>query len=68
MQQKQSNSKATGIYHVVKRGETAYSIAKKYNSKGATVKKIMQDNPNAPKVKGDWTTLQVGTKLFVAYR
>lgn len=68
MQQRQTNSTAEGIYHVVKRGETAYSIAQKYNSKGATMKKIMDDNPNAPKVAGDWTTLQVGTKLFVAYR
>lgn len=68
MQQRQSNSKAEGVYHTVKRGETAYSIAKKYNSKGVTMKTIMDNNPDAPKVKGDWTTLQVGTKLFIADR
>lgn len=68
MQQKQANSTASGIYHVVKRGETAYSIAKKYASKGATMASIMADNANAPKVSGDWTTLPVGAKVFVANR
>lgn len=68
MQQRQANSTAEGIYHVVKSGETAYSIAQKYNSKGATMKSIMDNNPNAPRVAGDWTTLQVGTKLLVANR
>ena len=68
MQQIQSNSTAANIYHIVKSGETAYSIAKKYASKGATMSSIMKNNPNAPKVAGDWTTLQVGTKLLIASR
>ena len=68
MQQRQANSTVKGCYHTVKRGETAYSIAQKYSSKGATMQTIMDNNKNAPRVAGDWTTLQVGTKIFVAYR
>ena len=66
-QQKQDNSvSGKKVYHTVKSGETAYYLGEKmYKSKGSSVKFIMQNNPNAPKVKGDWTTLQVGTKLHV---
>jgi hypothetical protein len=67
-QQRQANSTAAGIYHTVKVGESAYSIAQKYRSKGATMAGIMAANPNAPKFKGDWTSLQVGTKVYVASR
>lgn len=68
MQQKQLNSTSGSVYHTVKSGETAYSIAKSYNSKGVTVASIMKDNPEAPKHSGDWTTLQIGTKLKIASR
>lgn len=68
MQQIQANSTASGVYHTVKSGETAYSIAQKYSSQGATVKSIMESNASAPLVAGDWSTLQVGTKILVADR
>ena len=64
-QQKQSNSTSTKVYHTVKAGETAYSIGEMYKAQGSSMNFIMQNNPSAPKVKGDWTTLQVGTKLYV---
>ena len=67
-QQVQAKSKATAIYHVVKRGETAWGIAQKYSSKGATLKEIMEVNEGVLKVKGDWRTLPVGAKILVAYR
>lgn len=66
-QQKQDNSE-TGkkVYHTVKSGETAYYLGEKvYKSQGSSMSFIMTNNPNAPKVNGDWTTLQVGTKLHV---
>lgn len=53
------------VYHTVKKGETASSIAKKYKSKGCTLAFITKNNPNAPKVKGNWKTLQIGAKLWV---
>ena len=68
MQQRQTNSVSAAIYHIVKRGESAYSIAQKYNSKGATMATIMANNPNAPRVDDDWTTLPVGAKILVANR
>lgn len=54
------------LYHFVKKGETIHSIANKYAWLGASVKKIMKNNADAPKVVGDWKTLQIGTKLWVA--
>lgn len=54
------------VYHTVKSGETAWYLGEKqYKSQGSSMKFITQNNPNAPKVRGDWTTLQVGTKLHV---
>lgn len=62
----QVEEKKTGkVYHTVKKGETAYSIGKKYASNGSSMSFIMKNNPDAPKRKGDWTTLQIGTKLWV---
>lgn len=53
------------VYHTVKKGETAYSIGEKYKSQGSSMEFIVKNNPDAPKVKGDWRTLQIGTKLWV---
>lgn len=66
-QQKQDNSEmGKKVYHTVKSGETAYYLGEKvYKSQGSSMSFIMANNPNAPKVKGDWSTLQVGTKLYV---
>ena len=65
-QQKQTNSTAKKAYHTVKSGETAWYIGEKlYKAQGSSLDFIVKNNPDAPKVKGDWTTLQVGTKLYV---
>lgn len=62
----QIESKKTGkVYHTVKKGETAYSIGKKYASYGSSMNFIVKNNPDAPKKRGDWTTLQISTKLWV---
>lgn len=53
------------VYHTVKKGETAGSIAGKYKSYGCTVSFIMKNNPNAPVKKGNWTTLPINAKLWV---
>lgn len=66
-QQKQDNSQSSKkVYHTVKSGETAWYLGEKmYKSQGSSMNFIISNNPNAPKVKGDWTTLQIGTKLHV---
>lgn len=63
-----SENKKGKVYHTVKKGETASSIAQKYKSNGCTVSFILKNNADAPKVKGDWRTLQIGTKLWVYTR
>lgn len=60
------DSESNKVYHTVKSGETAWYLGEKaYKSQGSSMSFIMTNNPNATKVKGDWTTLQVGTKLHV---
>lgn len=56
------------IYHTVKKGETALSIARQYRSQGCTVSFLMNHNSHVPKVKGDWRTLPIGAKVWVNTR
>lgn len=63
-----TTNKKGKVYHIVKKGETASSIAKKYKSKDCTVSFIMKNNPKAPRIKGDWRTLPIGAKLWVYTR
>lgn len=54
------------VYHNVKSGETVYYIGEKlYKTFGSSLAFIQQNNPEAPRKKGDWKTLPVGTKLHV---
>lgn len=62
--QVQENKKGK-IYHTVKKGENCYTIAKQYQAHGCTASFIMKNNQDAPKIKNDWKTLQIGTKLWV---
>lgn len=64
--QVQTNKKSTKVYHIVKKGETAWYLGEKvYKSKGSSCAFITKNNYNVPKVPGDWTTLQIGAKLWV---
>lgn len=63
-----TSNKKGKVYHTVKKGETASSIAKQYRSHGCTVSFITKNNPNAPRKKGDWRTLPIGAKLWVYTR
>ena len=57
------------VYHTVKAGETAWALGEKvYKSKGSSVAFIMEHNPDAPRKKGDWSTLPVGAVLHVYTR
>lgn len=58
------------VYHVVKKGECASTIAKKYKSIGCTLSFIMKNNNNTKVLskKGDWRTMKIGAKVLVGYK
>ncbi len=54
------------VYHTLKRGETVWYLGEVvYKSKGSSCKFIKENNYYAPRIPGDFTTLQVGTRLWV---
>lgn len=63
-------NKKGAVYHVVKKGENASTIAKKYKSLGCTLSFIIKNNNNTKVLskKGDWKTMRIGAKVLVGYR
>lgn len=57
------------VYHTVKSGETAWYLGEKvYKANGSSVGFIQTHNPDAPRKKGDWSTLPIGARLHVYTR
>lgn len=72
-QQVQKNTASgTPVYHTVKSGDTVWALVEAtnapYKSYGKTSKWVMENNPTAFSVKGDFRTLKVGVKLLVGYK
>lgn len=62
----QNVPKSTPIYYTVKKGDTVWSLAKKYNT---TYSKICKDNNLVIQTKGSaWVNIQIGAQLIVGYR
>ena len=55
--QQSPQSTSTGVYHIVKKGETLYSIAKKYNCKISDLRNWNKNMNNHLKI-GDKITIQ----------
>lgn len=54
------------VYHTFKNGESIWYLGEVvYKSKGLSYEFIIQNNYYVPKIPGDFTTLQVGSKLWV---
>lgn len=73
-QQVQNLSKATNVYHTVKKGDTVWGLVNnKYRGYGFSVDWIIENNPNAfsrklSNGKSDQRTLQIGKKLNMGVR
>lgn len=68
LQQVQQVSTSKEVYYTVKAGDTAYNLGENvFKSQGSSCAFITSNNANAVK-NGDWTTLQIGTKILVALR
>lgn len=69
--QKTATGSLKPVYHTVKAGDTVYNLVAAtnapYKSYGSTVKMTLDNNPDCFSVKGDATTLKVGSKLLVGY-
>ena len=62
----QINRVGDRVYHTFKKGESVWNLGEVvYKSKGSSYEFIIQNNYYVPKVPGDFTTLQVGSKLWV---
>ncbi len=66
-QQKQTNTtKKTPIYHTVKKGDSRWSMAKKYGTSIDFITK--NNNVKSITTNGTWYGLKVGAKVIVGYR
>lgn len=54
------------VYHTLKKGDTVWYLGERvYKSKGSSCEFIKENNYYVPKIPGDFTTLQVGARLWV---
>lgn len=71
-QQTKNNSKATYVYHKVKKGDCVWNLvaAKNapYKKYGLSCNEVMKLNQNAFSRKGDFRTLKIGYQLIVGKR
>ena len=71
-QQVKKQSKATYVYHTVKKGDTIWALVAAsnapYKKYGLSCDDVMKLNPSAFSRKGDFGTLQIGEKIIVGKR
>ena len=71
-QQVTTQSKDEYVYHTTKKGDTVWDlvIAKDapYKKYGFNCKEVLELNPDAFSIKGDYRTLQIGKKIIVGKR
>lgn len=71
-QQVKNQSKETGVFHTVKKGDTIWDLVAApnapYKKYGLTCDDIMKMNPNAFSRPGDFRTLKIGAKLVIGVR
>jgi hypothetical protein len=71
-QQVEENNSSNGVYHEVKKGDMVYNLVASanapYKKYGKSCQWVMDNNPDAFAVKGDFGSLKVGAKLLVGYK
>lgn len=72
MQQVESKSTSSKVYHTVKRGDTVYNLVAAakapYKKYGFSCNDVMKKNPSAFSQSGNFGSLKVGAKLWIGNR
>lgn len=67
--QQTTSGSNNAVYHVVKKGDTVYTLVnKQYKYLGKTSSWVIDNNPSAFSRRGDARTLQIGSRLLMGYK